>query len=340
MMDFNIEETDLEQIESLLKINTNIDRLYNKICDLEINGKSDTEEYKKIIEYLNIFIEGEEKIYNDSSVTGEKLLSWAKFLFIQKRQNCFDIKENIMIQNYDNRIYSRIIHTILSKLSQNYSNLINLSNKELINIMTMSGMNITKKLNNDDISKRIIIKNYIEDDIYYSFLSLLQEQIEDTSQRIFREKIIIAKYNTIFINKDIESYLLKNNFIIKTNTYISSNIIADLLQDQNLNTLSKNVLGATIVNEEIYELLEITDIEYNNITKATTSILRQCMINASLLFISDDTIEEIRNIINEYIKNEEYEIIYPNSTISNNLIDNCFKNVRSNKEKMKILSLK
>ena len=126
MMDFNIEETDLEQIESLLKINTNIDRLYNKICDLEINGKSDTEEYKKIIEYLNIFIEGEEKIYNDSSVTGEKLLSWAKFLFIQKRQNCFDIKENIMIQNYDNRIYSRIIHTILSKLSQNYSNLINL----------------------------------------------------------------------------------------------------------------------------------------------------------------------------------------------------------------------
>ena len=341
MRNFSINKEDLEYIERLLRINANIDKVYTKLYTLEIEDKKNTEEYTKQLEYLSIFIEEEEKLYNKPNTTSTRLLSWAKFLFEHKRLNSFDVKENLMNQNYDNKILSRVINTILSKITKNYYNLINLSNKELINIMTMFGMNITKKLSNDDISKRIIIKNNIENDIYLSFLSLLQEQIETPNQKLFKYKLITAKYNTIFINRNIESHLLTNNFTINTNTYISSDIVSDLLQiDKQLNTLSKNILGVTIANQEIYELLEISDIDYNDITKVTISILRQCMLNASLLFISDDMIEEIKNIINEFIQDIEYETIHPNNTISNILINNCFNNIKRNKEKMKMLSLK
>jgi len=341
MRNFSINKEDLEYIERLLKINTNINKIYSKLCTLEIEGKKSTEEYTKQLEYLSIFIEEEEKLYNKPNITTTRLLSWAKFIFEQKRLNSFDIKENLMNQNYDNKILTRVINTILSKITKNYNNLVNLSNKELINIMTMFGMNITKKLSNDDISKRIIIKNNIENDIYRAFLSLLQEQMETPNQKLFKNNLITAKYNTIFINRNIESHLLTNNFTININTYINSDIVSDLLQiEKELNTLSKNILGVTIANQEIYELLEISDIDYNDITKVTTSILRQCMLNASLLFISDDMIEEIKNIINEFIQDIEYENIHPNNTISNILINNCFNTIKKNKEKMKTLSLK
>ena len=58
MKNFNLDETDIKEINSLFKITTNINRIYHKILTLEIDYKKNTLEYKKNLEYLNIFIEG------------------------------------------------------------------------------------------------------------------------------------------------------------------------------------------------------------------------------------------------------------------------------------------
>lgn len=332
MRNFSINKKDLEEIERLLRITTNINKLYKKILELEINNKKNTIEYSKYLEYLSIFLEEEEKIYNKIDIN--TLLSKIKFLYDHKRLNSFDIIENIMLTKYNDNILTRIITTLLSKITNNYNELSKLSNKELTNIMIMFGMNKTKNLTSEEIIKRILIKNMIEKDILLVFLVNLQKQINTHNKKTLKNNLIEVKYNLAFINKDIERYLLLNKFNIEESTYSLSTI--NLLGiEENIYTLSKDVLSVTITNNQIYELLEISDIDYNNINKVTTVILRECMLNASLTFTSDGMIEEIKATTKEYIENEEYELIHSNNNISKNIIDNCINNIKEKKTKQK-----
>lgn len=332
MRNFSINKKDLEEIERLLRITTNVDKLYKKLLELEIDNKKYTIEYSKHLEYLSIFLEEEEKLYNKIEVN--TLLSKIKFLYDHKRLNSFDIIENIMIKKNDDNILIRVITSLLSKITNNQKELTKLSNKELTNIMIMYGMNKTKKLSNEEIIKRIVLKNITENDILYTFLYQLQKQTNMHNQKTVKNSLIEVKYNLAFINKNIERYLLSNKFNIEENIYTLSTLNLPNI-DEKLYTLSKDALSVTIANNQIYELLEINDIDYNDINKVITVILRECMLNSSLTFISKDMIEEIKIITKEYIENEEYEFIHSNNNISKILINNCLNNTKENKSKKK-----
>lgn len=340
MKNFNLDTTDLEQIEAILRNNKNIDRLYTKLCNLDIEDKKNTEEYTKLLEYISIVIEVEDKLYKEANLTIEKALSWAKFLFAIKRKNSFTIREDILRQEYDNRIISRILNNLFNIITKDHNILLNLPINELTNIMTMLGIKVSKIDKKNAICKCITIKNIIENDIYYTFLSFMQRNIEDPKQKMFRENLITAKYNTSFINKEIESYLLTNNFNISTNTYISSDIVSELLLiNKELYKRIKDTIGQSIVGNQIYELLEISDVEYSDITKASSSILRQNLMKAAFIFISDEKISDVNYEFHEYIEDKEYQTIHPSHTISENLIKNSFKDIKKNKSKTQILSL-
>lgn len=338
MKNFNLNKTDLEQLEAILRNNKNIERLYKKLYTLEIEDKKETLEYTKLLDYLSIVIEVEDKLYKEANLTLEKALSWAKLLFNCKPNNSFITIENIMKQNYDNLIISRIINKLLTIITQNNHELLMCQNKELTNIMTMLGINVLKIDKKHTLCKSITMKNIIENNIYYTFLSILQEDIENPLQKTFKEKLIIAKYNTLLVNKNIEAYLLKNNFNIQINTYIDSESTSELLQiNKQLYQIVKNTIACALANKQIYKLLEINDTDYNNIEKTTSSILRQCMMKAALIFLTKEEINNINNNLQNYINNDEYQTSHTNNTISTYLINNCIKNITTSKTKIKTL---
>ena len=341
MLEFNIERNDLEQIESLLRITTNIDKLYTKLCKLEIENKKDTDEYTKNIHYLSILIEEETKLYNKLNLTFNKTVSWINFLLNIKQINGINLRETLLTQNYDNHIIIRILNNLTLNISKDYNKLINLSNENLEIVMKLIGIKISISSPKDIICKCIISKIAIENDIHYAYLSFLQEEIHNPKQTSLRDKLITNKYNTAFINRDIESYTLTNNFNIKTNNFIISNIVPELLEINQLTYKNiQDLIGCTISSNEIYELLEISDLDYCDITKVTTSVLRQCMINSAFLFMSGEKISDINYEFHEYTDDKEYLEIHPNSNISYNLIINSFNSIKENRAKTKILSLK
>lgn len=328
MNNFNITQNDLEQIEAILRNNKNIQRLYDKLCKLEIQGKKNTNEFEKLIEYLSIVIEVEDKLYNEAKLTPEKILSWIKFLKTTKDKN--------------NTILQRIINTLFQKLTNNYNILKNLPIKELENILKISGINLTdKNPKKEEICKCILIKESIQKDSYHIFISFLEEKINNPKQKMFNEYLIESKYEAIFQNKDIESFAIKNNFDLPNKPYIFSPIIKEI---HNINPILykniKDTIGDKIVSTQIYKILEIKDEEYNNLNIVSAQIIRECMIKSYLTLMSDQKISDVNYDFHEFIEDKDYEELYPNNNISENIIINLFKGIKKDKEKIRILSIK
>ena len=78
---------------------------------------------------------------------------------------------------------------------------------------------------------------------------------------------------------------------------------------------------------------------YNNIETTSIGVIRECMIKSCLVLMSDEGINKEKELLNELLSDKEYNIIFPNSNISENIIINCFKNITEEKNKIKRLSL-
>lgn len=165
--------------------------------------------------------------------------------------------------------------------------------------------------------------------------------ISDPKQKIFHKYLITSKYEALFLNKDIESYTLTNNFNLPNNPYAISNLIKEVLNiEPNLYSFIKNSLCNKIASNEIYEMLEISDFDYSNIDTASVAVIRGCMIKSCLVYMNDKQINELNNMFHDYIEDKEYDLIHPNSKVSESIIINCFKNVKRDKTKIRILSSK
>lgn len=334
MNNFKFEYNDAYELERLIKIYINIDKLYQKLYTLEIENKKVNEDYEKHINYLSLLIQGETDFYKEVNLTYEKAYKWAKLLLHAQKKSSKT--------NFNNQIISRIINNLLNIVSSNYNFLINLSNKELKAILKILGMRFKENtLNKNQIVHCIILKNSIEKDINNTFLSLLEEQIKSQKSDSIKEKLITSKYYMIYTHKDIERLVLINNFNIDNITYASSRVTKDVLNIEDIiYNNSNNLIGSTIAKAQIYELLEINNLDYSDITKVTTSILCQCMLTSSLLFLNNITLDEIKNDLQNFINDPEYQSIHENSSISKSIIDYCLNSIEKNKSKIKILSLK
>ena len=336
---YNIEYKDACELERLIKISIKIEKLYQKLYTLEIENKNDDPEYKKHLNYLSILIQGEKDFYKEVNLTPAKAFSWAKFLSQTKKNASYSKKENT---TFNHQITLRIINTLFNICSNDYNFLLNLSNEELKKFATMLGM----KFNDSNFDKLnvincIILKDNIEKDINYTFLSLFEEQIKGQKLPSIKEKLITSKYYMIYTHKDLEALVLTNNFHIQSVIYVASKIKKDILNiEDELYYNSNNLIGSTIAKAQIYELIEINDLDYNNIQKVTVSMLCQSMLNSALLFIDEKTLSYVKNDLQEFINQSEYLSIHENSNISKSIINCCLNNTDKIKSKIKMLSLK
>lgn len=332
MKKFNIEYNDACELERLLKININIDTIYKKLKILEIENKKETDEYVKHIKYLSLLIEGEKDFFKEVNITSSKALTWLKILL--------KAQENSSNTNFGNRVVDRIINSLLCIISNDYNFLINLSTKELENLLKILGLEFKENtLTKEQIVHCIILKSNIEKDIKFIYLSFLEEQIKIQKSKVIKEKLIISKYYMIYANKDLETLILTNNFIIENTSYTSSKITKDILNiEDSIYDFIINLIGSSITIGKAYELLEINDLDYNEKEKKSTSIICQCLLKAAILFVDDITLNNIKKDLQNFIENPEYQIIHENSNISKTIINNCLNNI--NKSKIQILSLK
>ena len=134
--------------------------------------------------------------------------------------------------------------------------------------------------------------------------------------------------------------MIENNFNIPKDLYINSRFVADLVQmELSLYEFLKVSYGVKICTQQISELLEMQDIDYNDQTKASSSIIRQCFIRAGFMMLNDVAIKDMNIAFEELIKDKKYISEHTNNKISEHLILDSFKYINKDKDKQKILSL-
>lgn len=192
-MDLNNEKI----VNDLINITNSIKVLYDKLYKLTIKGKTETEEYKKIYDYLSISLDIEEDIYSKLNLSYNNLIEILTFIS-KKLKN-----EPIMAlinRNYSNIVKYRISKNLLSLILgnklyyQNYA--LNLMIGDFDTFEIEEGAI-------DYIASEVDLNFSLNDDISYSFVIYLQELIDNDLYSIYKNKLIKTKFAWSFIENDI-----------------------------------------------------------------------------------------------------------------------------------------
>ena len=340
MEKYILNTSDFEFINSLIKTTSSIDTLYRKMCELEVNGEKDTEEYQQLLDYLNISLEVENKLYSDAKLNYSRCVAIVNFILNKKLPDKFlnDV-ESIMQQDYSNRILRRILNVLVHKILEDHESLKEMLPNEMIELMYQIGMPNPDKIVSHAIYSSIELQKAFEKDSLNGFLNFLQEFIDNNDYKFYKKDLICTKYNTAFINKSVESEMISNKFEIPATFYINSRFVADITQtDLELYNLLKNLYGTKESTKQISEIIELGDMDYGDSKKAITSILRQCFMRANFLLMSDEAISDVNYEFHEFIEDKKYLERHPQDRISEQLIINCFKSIKKDKNKPCVLS--
>lgn len=183
-------------LNKLYNITNSIKDLYFKLITLELNGKKNNEDYKKILDYLSMTRELEEKYMNEIDDCNKYLSYFEKNMYGVNEMNAITEGNYLYLKEF------RIIGNLLIYRDEN--------NK------------------NETILNEAILK-----DIILMFIKNLDMCIKKTTNKFLKEKLIYTIYSLIYSNKNIETDLLYYNFNFELDNISKSNYIAYLLNVDN-----------------------------------------------------------------------------------------------------------
>jgi hypothetical protein len=336
---YKVYQKDIDEIEKLIKITTFIDKLYTKLYELEVNGQKKSNEYIETIECLNLNI-GYENAYYEG-LSEDKYEFYFEYLYNTKITNKYlSNQTSILKQDYTDRIIRRILSTLHFKIHSNPKHLTQELPEYIKDVLAEMDEDTSNTMLEHSANASIQMTNAIDKDLFNMYLSILDEFINNKDYKMFNKYLINSKYNLSFINKEIEKTLVKNNFSISKEIYVSATFVNEL------NGLTPEVYEFLtdlsifeIVKEQLIEILEISDMDYSDIYKATTSILRQCLMRAGISFLSDTKVLTLSSIYEEHTQSETYLNNHQYDYISKQVIATSLQNIKKDKSKKLTLSL-
>lgn len=324
-MNNDLEKIDIEFIDFITEIAASIETLYIKLFNLEINGKKETEEYKKTIEYLKISVEVENELLQNKLLSSDKIIAMMFYLIKKKKsENFSENYKEVLNQSYNDRIFLRIFNKIYFKYKENPTIL----------------QSIEKYLDEpeEEILQNIIAKNELdkslERDFLNSYLFLLQQFCLDSQDEYVFPYLLSTKYNLSYSIPSIEESLISLNFEIPDTLCLESSMIANIFSmNEEEYEKAKNDYGTKIAFSQIIKILDMDNKNFSNPKNIANSILKQCLLRAAFMFMDEETLQELNYQFHSQIENKKYLLKYPNNSVNENIVSKCFRKINSDKKR-------
>lgn len=327
------DKNELQIVESLLEAATTIDNIYENLYNLEITGKKDSEDYRKLLNALKKAKKIEEARIKQANIDYDQAI---KIILLLQNTPTWIKNNNLyctLLQKYDDRVIRRIINIFNYQIKISIKYQEKHKSKEIIEFLHILGETEEDLLK--DMSNYEKVNFAINDDIESTLIAILSDYISNPAYSIYKNQLIKAKYYIAFINRNIESQLLAKGFDSTEETYINSTLIANMLgktQEEYHSIIAINTLYYLM--PQISELLSITDDDYSVPEKNVESILRQCYIRAMLTMLSDEDVQKVNNKFLSIINSKQYIQKHTTDSISENAVACCFKCQNFDKGKM------
>jgi hypothetical protein len=310
-----LSESVFEQYLNLIKIEENIVKLYEKLKKLSLEGREDSDEYKKYVSYLDVSLTAENYVFEDIQQDEESVISLLSYL-----------KSNFNISDLEGSLFDMA----LSMNGEFNPNL-----RVAIRLKRARNNRITKKaaelVEQSGISGTVLDTNNLIRANNNCFLLMLQDQInnpENSNHNYF----ICFSYAMAFLDPEVESTMLIKKETPKLEITECSDISEFIIQkliDQ---------INSDLIYDQISSICVITDKEYHNKEKCVSSIVaaRQIYLRALLALSSDTIIQKKHDAFHELTDTPSVNDIFKNSNISVEIISKTFRSVKYDKEKYKL----
>lgn len=331
----NLSKEDINQINYSITLSSFIEKLYEQLYNLEIDGKKETKEYNRLIGILKLQTDLEKKYYEKINLDYQKAKSWYGYLLVThiKTNNISEI-DSIINQDYSKRHIKRVLNNLLDIILSNPKNLIEKIPEDVYKSIEQLDIEDVETILSNSLDKSVSIERNLEKDVYNTFLCILEEFINNSSFNSIKNELLKVKYNLSFIYTRIEQNLLNNNFTIFDDVYSESKLTADIKEvEKDYYLLIKDKFCNNICLQELSSIVNISDIDYQENKIVIISILKQCFIRASMAYMSEFAIEKI---IEDFYR---YSAPHIKNDISLSIVNDCFNKSKKDKTKIKIISL-
>ena len=209
--------------------------------------------------------------------------------------------------------------------------------EELSEIVKKFGRNYDGQLINNKLKNISLLTTAIEREIYSCYFLFLEQYTNERVYSNLKNKLIASKYYATFINKQNEEYMITNAFQLSDAIFIESKTVSELLgiTSEQYDEFKDDIVEM-ICHKQILTLLDISDYDYGDSQKLTTSILSQSLLKSSFLFMSDEKFEYIQKLFNEEINSPAHMETHGYDRISKEIIKACFDGASKDKEKIKV----
>lgn len=318
---YELKKADYEQIFKLIKVSRSINKLYKDLYELEISDKNNTDEYNKTLDYLSIAINVEFNMLKNIKLTGEKASAWAQYLI----ENMLPVDyvynvDAVMSQEDKNNVVGRLFNYLIEFLTKDDDAIDEIFRNDITNVVDINDDEIRQALS-ESVDETLIITQEFENELFDFYLYYLNMTIKLPKYKSVKKDLIKSKYCLSFLNRSLERKLINSKFKVLEYPNFNSKFTAyDLKFDLELYEIIKTIFGENQSIKQMNYLLEMKDNDYKKTKNYVTSILRNCLLRASLQFVSVEGLDDLEYQYYEYIDSDRYLSRFKNDTISKNNI--------------------
>ena len=327
-MKYKLTNDDYKKINKIIDINYNIISLYKDLICLDSNDNYDSVEYNNLYNKLREYIYKEDNLYKelyDKTYIAYAMCEYMSSNFKFTADKDYTDSELIFL-----RIFKNLCDCFL--LTEEYID------DNLDMFFTRAGMqcDLGDLILNDKMTLMLYL-NYFKEDLNNGYINFIEEYINEFNGNYnVCCALVNEKYYKLMLNKGLEKRFLKNK-IRNNNIDISSNFIYDLdICNESVCRSLTYIYNNYNVLDGISNILAIDDLDYEDNSNTIVAIKYQAIIRTCLLFMDDDTIMDVNDSFHEHIDNNKDKNV--NNTISQRIILDCFKKVKKDKLKKRVIS--
>ena len=369
-----IQRLNTRELELLDKIIANtivISHIYQKLYQLEINYRINSEEYKKQLRNLRIAIE--EEIYLYSKIHYSQVPAFAKHIITEKMPKKFISNiESIAMADYWDQDERRILNILrynlrsnpepiivkdesLRKLIISYDSIQQYmieyykqqeeeeNKKKTINQLFHIPLNLVavgpqeeseqEKPLDTIIKDGIRFQNLFEKDFYNALLLFLNECTNNSMLRKIKNDLIRSKYNILFTSNITEAALIEKGFITPTICTLESQITAE---KEEIN--SRHFFNYLMIYYQTFINQMQEDIIIGKAKSYLTRTICNTILRAALASIPPSLVEKKEEEIKNYFVSDDYKRGFFNNEDNEEIIISAYADVDEDRKKIRILS--
>ncbi|MBE6156276.1 MAG: hypothetical protein E7161_00820 [Firmicutes bacterium] len=310
-----------EILKTIFVVTESVIESYDVLKRLEIEGKSESDEYKAKLLALKSSLFLEDNFY--SKLGNDIKILYRLLEAITMPSLAWDIDMDLLMakdNHHSDLVNRRVILRLINKLNQS-------DKKNPFTEIVIFSSNQSNSTAVKFTKLSVAIKN----DIINTILMLLNIQIENEQNPQVKSKLIEFKYNISFLYHEIEMDFVEHNFRINPQLFWVSPAVADA------NEIDRHFVGCyqkyyvNSITRPINELLSINKSNLSNADKFYEAVIYQIIIRVKLLFGQKEAEKSIAQTL-LHNKDKKDTAIY--------LIKDAYEMRISDKELPNIVSLK